>query len=122
MGQELSRLADWHIAMLPKDILMSQTNSAELTPADTGRIAKLAQLKLDDVRLSELTGELNKILGFVQQLQEVDTAGVAPMVGVNAPQQPLRKDEVTDGHKPADILANAPESLEGYFVVPKVVE
>ncbi len=108
--------------MLPKPLIMHQTNSAELTVKDTSRIAKLAQLKLDDTRLGELTGELNKILGFVQQLQAVDTAGVEPLVGVGPQQQPLREDVVTDGHKPEAVLANAPESLENYFVVPKVVE
>ena len=87
------------------------------------RIANLARIKVPEEELDGLAAELSNILGWVEQLDEVDTDGVAPMAS-SAEGMALRwrKDEVTDGGKADDVLANAPESRDGYFVVPKVIE
>lgn len=69
-----------------------------------------------------MTGELNAILGFVEQLQEVDVDGVEPMTSVTPMAMKKRQDVVTDGDRAADIVANAPASEENFFLVPKVVE
>jgi aspartyl-tRNA(Asn)/glutamyl-tRNA(Gln) amidotransferase subunit C len=69
-----------------------------------------------------MTGELNAILGFVEQLNEVDVSGVEPMTSVIPMTLKERQDVVTDGNKAADIVANAPETGENFFLVPKVVE
>ena len=69
-----------------------------------------------------MTGELNRILGFVEQLNEVDVAGVEPMTSVIPMEIKERQDVVTDGNKPEDIVANAPAASENFFLVPNVVE
>ena len=69
-----------------------------------------------------MTGELNRILGFVEQLNEVDVTGVEPMTSVIPMEIKERQDVVTDGGKPEDIVANAPATDENFFLVPKVVE
>ena len=86
------------------------------------RIARLARIEVPDEKLEPMAAELGNILKFVEQLAEVNTDGVEPMTSVVAMDAPLREDEVTDGGIQADVLANAPESTEGFFVVPKVVE
>ena len=86
------------------------------------RIAKLARIRVSPEQQEALAGELSNILGWIEQLNELDTAGVEPMTSVVAMKPPLRKDEVTDGAKTDDILANAPEAAHGFFTVPKVVE
>ena len=86
------------------------------------RIAKLARIKLADDEVAAFEGELNAILHWIEQLDEVDVAGVAPMTSVVHMQMKTRDDEVTDGGSPADILANAPMTQGHYFMVPKVVE
>ena len=86
------------------------------------RIAKLARIHVDEGELAPLADELNNILGWVEQLDEVDTEGVEPMTSVVEMVQRLRVDAVTDGHVPDKVLANAPETTDGFFVVPKVIE
>jgi aspartyl-tRNA(Asn)/glutamyl-tRNA(Gln) amidotransferase subunit C len=86
------------------------------------RIAQLARIEVKDETLDELAGELNGILAWVEQLGEVDTEGVAPMTSVVEVNLPRRDDSVTDGGIRDDILANAPEAEDGFFVVPKVIE
>jgi len=86
------------------------------------RVAKLARIAIDDEAASRMTGELNAILGFVEQLNEVDVAGVEPMTSVIPMAMRMRADEVTDGNKAADIVANAPAQVDNFFMVPKVVE
>jgi aspartyl-tRNA(Asn)/glutamyl-tRNA(Gln) amidotransferase subunit C len=85
-------------------------------------IAQLARLKMPEALLDSLAGELNKILGWVEQLGEVDTDGVAPMTSVVAATLIQRQDIVDDGDMVEDILANAPEEALNFFVVPKVIE
>ena len=85
-------------------------------------IAALARIRLGESELEPLAAELSDILGWVEQLAEVDTADVAPMTSVAAMQLPMRDDEVTDGKRRDEILANAPQAARGFFAVPKVVE
>jgi aspartyl-tRNA(Asn)/glutamyl-tRNA(Gln) amidotransferase subunit C len=91
--------------------------------ADTvRRIAHLARIAVDDGEIEQLRGELNGILAWVEQLQEVDVQGVAPMTSVTPMQMKKREDVVTDGNIPDDIVANAPAKDDHFFLVPKVVE
>lgn len=86
------------------------------------RIAFLARLKVESDKLEETQQEFNKILAWVEELGEVNTDNVEPLVSVNNEALTLRKDEITAGHISKEILANAPAEEFGYFVVPKVVE
>lgn len=86
------------------------------------RIARLARIHVDDGDLPALADELNNILGWVEQLDEVDTDGVEPMTSAVEMVQRLRADAVTDGHVRDKVLANAPAEADGFFVVPKVIE
>ena len=86
------------------------------------RIARLARIAVTDAEVPHLQGELNAILGFVEQLNEVDVTGVEPMTSVTPMLMKKRQDVVTDGDDAERILKNAPASEAGYFVVPKVVE
>ena len=91
------------------------------------QIAALARIRLGESELEPLAAELSHILGWVEQLGEVDTADVAPMTSVAATLLPMREDVVTDGDCPDAILGNAPHSApggpqRGFFAVPKVVE
>jgi aspartyl-tRNA(Asn)/glutamyl-tRNA(Gln) amidotransferase subunit C len=93
-----------------------------LDEATVARIARLARIAVPEEELAPLATELSHILDWIEQLNEVDTDGVAPMTSVAAMQLAWRADAVTDGGRPEDILANAPERQGGWFVVPKVVE
>ena len=86
------------------------------------KIATLARIKVEEDALDSLSGELNNILGWIEQLDEVDTDGVAPMTSVVAAEAPQRPDQVTDGDRLDAVLSNAPEEAEHFFVVPKVIE
>lgn len=86
------------------------------------RMAKLARIKVEEDALPELADAFNAILGFIEQLNEVDVEGVEPMTSVTPQRLKQRADEVTDGNQQAAILANAPDAREGFFAVPKVVE
>jgi aspartyl-tRNA(Asn)/glutamyl-tRNA(Gln) amidotransferase subunit C len=85
-------------------------------------IAQLARIRVADEQLDALAGELSGIIQWVEQLAELDTTGVEPMTRVTAMTLQLRADEVTDGGVRDAVLANAPEAVEGFFAVPKVVE
>lgn len=86
------------------------------------RVAHLARIAVSEDDAQRMTGELNAILGFVEQLNEVDVTGVEPMTSVTPMEMKKRADAVTDGNKAADIVANAPATDENFFLVPKVVE
>ena len=86
------------------------------------RVAKLARIKVEDADLPALAQDFNRILGFVEQLNEVDVEGVEPMTSVTPMRLKRRVDEVTDGNQQDKVLANAPDAREGFFAVPKVVE
>jgi len=97
-----------------------------LTLSDVKRIANLAQLEMDEAHAETALAELNGIFALAEQMQAVDTSGVAPLshpiAAIMALPLRLRDDVVTDGNKVADVLSNAPKSADGFFVVPKVVE
>ena len=86
------------------------------------RVAHLARIAVPEEDLPALAGEFNAILGFIEQLSEVDVEGVEPMVSVTPMRLKRRDDVVTDGGQPEKVLANAPDAREGFFAVPKVVE
>jgi aspartyl-tRNA(Asn)/glutamyl-tRNA(Gln) amidotransferase subunit C len=86
------------------------------------RIARLARIAVTEEEAEHLKGELNSILGWVEQLGELDVADVGPMTSVVEVKMKKRQDAVTDGGIADDIVANAPETEDHYFVVPKVVE
>lgn len=90
--------------------------------ATVKRVARLSRIAVSEDDLERMTGELNGILGFVEQLSEVDVSGVEPMTSVTPIIMRKREDAVTDGDKAADIVANAPNSDQNFFLVPKVVE
>ena len=90
--------------------------------ATVRRVAHLARIKTPEDRLEPLAQELNGILAWIEQLNEVDVTGVEPMTSNVAQPLRLREDVVTDGNRVADVLGNAPRSADGFFVVPKVVE
>lgn len=93
-----------------------------LDKATVARIATLARIEVPESQQERLAGELSQILGWIEQLGEVDTDGVEPLRAVMPIQAHWRKDEVGDGDRAEDVLKNAPKSQDGYFVVPKVVE
>ena len=86
------------------------------------QVAHLARIKVSEEEAEALRAELNTILGWVEQLNEVDVAGVEPMTSVTPMAMKKRNDDVRDGHKAADVTANAPLTQDHYFLVPKVVE
>jgi aspartyl-tRNA(Asn)/glutamyl-tRNA(Gln) amidotransferase subunit C len=90
--------------------------------ATVRHIARLARIAVSDAEVAALAPELNSILGWVEQLQEVDVTGVAPMIAVIPNHQRLREDAVTDGGIRDKVLANAPVAEHGFFAVPKVIE
>ena len=90
--------------------------------ATVARVAHLARIRVAEKELDALGQELNAILGWVEQLGEVDVSGVPPMTAVNEMSLAMRSDTVTDGEMREKVLANAPDAREGFFTVPKVVE
>jgi aspartyl-tRNA(Asn)/glutamyl-tRNA(Gln) amidotransferase subunit C len=90
--------------------------------ATVRKVARLARIRIEDDKVEPLAAELSGILAWIEQLNEVDTEGVAPLASTEAVKLPMREDVVTDGGDAAKILANAPRTEHGFFVVPKVVE
>ena len=90
--------------------------------ATVRRVARLARIREPEERLEPLARELSGILGWIEQLNEVDTDGVEPMTSVVDAKLPMRDDVVTDGGDDGLVLSNAPSEADGFFVVPKVVE
>ena len=90
--------------------------------ATVKRVARLARIAVSEEDAERMTGELNAILGFVAQLDEVNVDGVEPLTSIIPMALRRRDDVVTDGAKAEDIIANAPASEENFFAVPKVVE
>lgn len=86
------------------------------------KIAHLARIEVAQSDLEPMAAELSNILDWVEQLAKVNTDDVPPMTSVVEAKLPWRKDEVTDGNRLEDILANAPEAEHGFFAVPKVIE
>jgi aspartyl-tRNA(Asn)/glutamyl-tRNA(Gln) amidotransferase subunit C len=90
--------------------------------ATVRKIGRLARIRIEDGEVAKYQDELNAILGFVEQLAEVDVTGVEPMTSVTPMTLRRRDDVVTDGGYPEHIVANAPLSEDNFFMVPKVVE
>lgn len=93
-----------------------------LTEKDVQRVAELVRVRLDDSEVAPLAAELSKIFEWIEELREVDVEGVGPMASVVEMQLRERGDEVRDGDRRDEVLANAPEAEEGCFVVPRVIE
>jgi aspartyl-tRNA(Asn)/glutamyl-tRNA(Gln) amidotransferase subunit C len=93
-----------------------------VSPEQVRHIAKLARIAMSDDELDRLVPELNAIIGWVEQLGEVNTDGVEPLATVIDQKLRLREDSVTDGDCRDDVLANAPQAQHGFFAVPKVIE
>ena len=93
-----------------------------LDPATVRRIAKLARIRVAEEQVAPLQTQLNGILGWIEQLNEVDVEGVAPLTGAADMALRLRADAVTDGGIAEQVLANAPDRAGPFFTVPKVVE
>jgi len=98
----------------------SKTMSVDL--ATVKRVARLARIAVSEEEAQNMLGQLNGILGFVEQLSEVNVEGVEPMTSVTPVEMKKRADVVTDGNKAEDIVANAPATDRDFFMVPKVVE
>ncbi|MBT9384641.1 Asp-tRNA(Asn)/Glu-tRNA(Gln) amidotransferase subunit GatC [Pseudooceanicola sp. CBS1P-1] len=90
--------------------------------ATAAKVAKLARIKVEEDALPALAEEFSTILGFIEQLNEVDVEGVEPMTSVTPQRLKRREDIVTEGDQQDKILKNAPDAREGFFAVPKVVE
>jgi len=90
--------------------------------ATVKRVAHLARIAITEEEASSFQGELNTILGFVEQLNEIDVSGIEPMTSVVEQTMKMRADEVTDGFYASRVVANAPVTDDDFFVVPKVVE
>ena len=90
--------------------------------ATVRRVAKLARIKVKEENVERLAGELNSILHWIEQLNEVDVEGVEPMTSVVTVKMKKRADVVTDGNSPHDVVENAPATEDDYFLVPKVIE
>jgi aspartyl-tRNA(Asn)/glutamyl-tRNA(Gln) amidotransferase subunit C len=93
-----------------------------LDQATVRRVAALARIRLEEEEVARLQGELNGILGWIEQLQAVDTRGVEPLAGAMQVAMRMREDRVTDGGDREAVLANAPDRAGPFFAVPKVVE
>ena len=93
-----------------------------VSPEQVRHIAKLARIAMSEEELERLLPELNNILGWVEQLGEVNTDGVEPLATVIDQELRLREDAVTDGNIRDQVLANAPDAQHGFFAVPKVIE
>ncbi len=89
---------------------------------DVLKVTRLARIATSEEQAEALKEPLNNILGWIEQLSEVDTDNVEPMASPTVTEAPLRKDEVNDGDCREKVLANAPEDAQGFFSVPKVVE
>jgi len=93
-----------------------------LDPATVRRIAKLARIRVEEADVPRLQGEMNAILGWIEQLGEVDVDGIPPLTGGAQIALRMREDVVTDGDRLEAVLANAPDRVGSFFTVPKVVE
>ena len=93
-----------------------------LDHATVRRIASLARIRVEEHEVEGLRNELNGILGWIEQLNEVDVTDVQPLAGAANMALAMREDVVTDGGYPEKVLSNAPERLGGFYAVPKVVE
>jgi aspartyl-tRNA(Asn)/glutamyl-tRNA(Gln) amidotransferase subunit C len=118
----LRRLHDTAACDSPTRTSMEMGRDMAVGEADVKRIARLARLAVEPEQRAHLAGEINAILGFVEQLSEVDVSSVEAMTSVTPMAMKKRADMVDDGDDAERVLANAPAREDGYFVVPKVIE
>ncbi len=120
------RLELSHRSMLPAPRAVEGSRNAKVRmsvdAATVRKIARLARIRIDEAEVAPLVGELSAILGWIEQLGEVDTAGVAPMTAVIPKSLAWRVDMVTDGDVRDAVLVNAPRHEYGFYAVPKVIE
>jgi len=113
-------------ARIAKGNANENTNSLEfemsVDAATVKRIGRLARIRIEEAEVASYQAEINAILGFVEQLGEVDVTGVEPMTSVTPMQLRRRDDVVSDGNYAAEIVKNAPLTEDNFFMVPKVVE
>ena len=102
--------------------LAIRATTMSVSPEQVRHIAKLARIAMSEEELERLVPEINNILGWVEQLGEVNTDGVEPLTAVIDQKLRLRDDKVTDGECREEVLANAPDAEHGFFAVPKVIE
>lgn len=125
-GDVLRRFEDGTGAANPSDLMRSGADASRaamsVDTATVRRIAGLARIAVSDAEVDAMVPELNNILGWIEQLGEVDTSGIEPMTAVIANHLRLRDDVVTDGAVRDKVLANAPQAEHGFFAVPKVIE
>ncbi|MBK67444.1 MAG: Asp-tRNA(Asn)/Glu-tRNA(Gln) amidotransferase GatCAB subunit C [Rickettsiales bacterium] len=95
---------------------------SEITKQTVQKLGRLSRIRIEEGEEEHLANEVTGILGWIEQLGEVDTDGVEAMTGVSNMPLKEREDVVNDGGKQQDVLSNAPETTQGYFVVPKIVE
>ena len=93
-----------------------------LDHATVRRIASLARIRVEDDEIANLANELNGILGWIEQLNEVDVSDIEPLTGATHMAMVMRDDVVTDGGYPEKVLSNAPDRAGNFYAVPKVVE
>ena len=86
------------------------------------KIARLCRIKIEEKDTETVSAELNSVLDWIDELNEVDTSGIEPLANITGHKLPLRKDNLLDGGYSEKILRNAPENSSGFFVVPKVIE
>ena len=99
-----------------------ETYKLKLDTNTINKIAKLARIKLSEQESKDLLKDMNSILDWVEQLNEVDTDKIEPLANISSSSLPKRKDQAEDINSSDEILQNSPDKLEGYFAVPKVVE
>ncbi len=104
------------------DAFTSERRLMSVDDATVRRIARLARIGITEAEVAPLASELSSILGWVEQLADVDTSGIPPMAAVSPKPHVWRADSITDGDKQEAVLANAPDALSGFFAVPKVIE
>ena len=110
-------------SMVPPQPFAQEANPSMSLDSDTvRRIAKLARIRVEAADVDRLQGELNGILGWIEQLREVDVDGIEPLTGAAQMALRLREDAVTDGGIAEQVLANAPDRVGRFYAVPKVVE
>ena len=109
--------------MVPRFIQAKESRPLmSLDPATIRRIAALARIRVEDHEVTTLQSEINGILGWIEQLNEVNVDGVEPLTGGARMAMKMRDDVVNDGGYPDDILSNAPDRAGDFYAVPKVVE
>ena len=98
------------------------TKMTTVSRKDVAKAARLSRIRMTDAELDAYAPQLDRIVGWIEQLGEVDTDNVEPLANVVDIDLALREDDVTDGDNEEGVLSNAPEKAEGFYVVPKVVE